>query len=341
MGRVRIAFWGAAHVHTGTYMQEISRVAEAENIGVYDSDPIRLHDISAKYSIKAFEKPEDLIAAAPDVVFVCTENAKHIEAFRVLAEAGIDVISEKPLAVSFADLAEMLRTAAEKDIRLMTTFPNRYISAYRHLQDAYSDGSLGKILGIKATNKGAMPGSWFVDPALSGGGCIIDHTVHVADLVNNMLGTIPVSVEAFRTSGLYDGLPVEDAALVHIIYPDDMHVVLDASWSRMPSFPYGRDLTMHVVGSRESASIDYFAESDMVYSMNANKAELSFYGEDKDLMMLEDLVDCYLSGREFPITGRAGARSAVVALAALISAEEGHPVKLQDVVPEDLMELMK
>jgi predicted dehydrogenase len=222
----------------------------------------------------------------------------------------------------------------------MTAFPNRYIHSFVSLKKAYEENQFGEILGIKATNKGEMPGSWFVDKSLSGGGCIIDHTVHVADLLNTLFDSMPLSVQAFGEHRLYPGLEVEDVALVTLRYPNGVKVSLDSSWSRMHSYPYSRDLTLHIVGTKDCCRINYFAESYQIYSADANKALLHYYGEDKDQKMIDDLIDCYQQQRVFPITGLQGCKSALVAIAALKSTELTRTVFLSEIITPELKEFL-
>lgn len=330
--KVRVGILGTSHVHTPTYLRCLTtgkNAARVEIAGIYDNGDGRARAMALEKGLPILGSPQEVLAQRPDFAMICTENARHIEMFRHAAEAGVDVLCEKPLATTAEDMDEMLRTSQERGIKLMTTFPNRYIHSYRSAKAAYDAGRLGKLLGVRATNKGEMPGGWFVDPALSGGGCIIDHTVHVADLINHLLGEMPVSVRASSAQRLYDGLAVEDVALVSFVYASGTFVTLDASWSRTKAFPYARDLTLQLVGERASANVHYFAESNEVFSENSGTF-WSYCGEDKDLLMLEDVVNCYQEGRDFPITGLDGYRSTMVALAAYRSAAEAREVRIEE-----------
>lgn len=340
MRKIKIGILGIAHVHSETYVQCILRNSTASIVSIFDSDASRLEAIHTTYNVPTSTTAQEVLALQPDFVLICTENTKHLEMVRLAAQSGIDVICEKPLAASVDDLEEMLLLAKKHTISLMTAFPNRYIHAFEKLRQSYNAGSFGDILGIKATNKGEMPGSWFIDKELSGGGCIIDHTVHVADLLNHLFDSLPISVHAFADRRLYPGLEVEDVALVSFTYPNGISVSLDSSWSRMPSFPYARDLTLHVVGTEDCCSVNYFAESYKVYSQDANKASLHYYGEDKDQKMIDHLISCYQQGKVFPITGICGCKSSLVAIAALRSVELGRTVLLSEIITPELKELL-
>lgn len=329
MNRVRIGMLGTSHVHAITYAKRLAIHPQVELMGICDNDGGAVAEFARQKGIRIFNDPSCLLAERPQVVFICTENTRHIGMFRAAAAAKVDVICEKPIATTVEELREMVDTAKKNGIRLMTTFPNRYIHSYRRACREYAEGKIGDLLGVKATNKGEMVGGWFVDPTLSGGGCMIDHTVHVADLMNHMLGCAPVSVRASCAHRLYPELQVEDVALVSFQYENGVFVTLNSSWSHIPSFPYARDLTMHIIGSKGSLMVDYFAEVNRCYPLEG-RAYWSYDGEDKDQMMIDDLVACYQNHTAFDITGEDGFNSAMVALAAYRSARENRTVRISE-----------
>ena len=60
-----------------------------------------------------------------------------------------------------------------------------------------------------------MPGGWFVDPALSGGGAVLDHTVHVIDVLRWLWGVEVTEIYAeIGDSLLHPGLGIDDAGLL-------------------------------------------------------------------------------------------------------------------------------
>src|SRR5947209_6613557 len=69
----------------------------------------------------------------------------------------------------------------------MTAFPCRYSPVMQKLKAMIDSGSAGKVLAFRGTNRGRNPGGWFIDRQLSGGGAMIDHTVHVTDLMRWLL----------------------------------------------------------------------------------------------------------------------------------------------------------
>lgn len=325
MRKIRFCFLSVAHVHTPTYVHCLKRNSDAEIIGFYDDVPARARIFAEKNAIEYFDDPAALFEKGPDVALVCSENMKRARWVTLAAENGVDILCEKPLGANREDIENMIDVCRAHGVKLMTAMCNRYIHSFREAAQAVRDGKIGRLLAVFASNKGTMPGGWFTDRTLSGGGCVIDHTVHVADMMNDLLGALPETVYAQAGHNLFE-MDVEDCAVVTMRYPGDILVTLDASWSRTPCFPYGRDLTMRFVGTHGSIFVDYFAESNRLYA--PGKRIFNYYGEDKDQMMMDELVACRQSGREFSISGLAGRDCALVAEAAYRSIEAGGPVML-------------
>lgn len=325
MRKVRVGILSTAHVHTGTYAQCLKRNPGVEFVGVHDDLAERGQAFARKYDLTFWPDAVSLLRQQLDVALVCSENRKHARWVHLAAEAGVDVLCEKPLGVERADMEQMITFCQAHKVKLMTAMCNRYIHSFQEAAQAVRDGKIGKLTAVLASNKGTMPGGWFTQKELSGGGCVIDHTVHVADLMNWLLGSLPLEVYAQAGHQLFE-MDVEDCAVVTMRYPDDVLVTLDASWSRTAHFPYGRDLTLRFIGTRGSIEVDYFAEHNRVYA--PDERIYSYYGEDKDQMMVDELVECYQTGRAFPIRGEDGMRCALVAEAAYRSLQEQKPILL-------------
>lgn len=155
----------------------------------------------------------------------------------------------------------------------------------------------------------------------------MDHSTHVADLMNWIIEARPVKVYATASRRLHD-IPVEDTAVMKIWYENGVFVTLDASWSRMEYLPYDRDLTLTFVGTEGTIDIDYFAQSHRLYTKSSGRGQLSYFGDNKDELLIDDFIRCIRSGDPVPISGEDGWKSTVVALKAFESLEKGSAVNI-------------
>ncbi len=317
-----------AHMHGWSYASAVSRGPDTTLVAVADPDAGRLEKARAKHEPPlATPDPHELLAR-PDVdaVIICSENAHHAEHAVAAAEAGKHILCEKPLATNADDAARMVAAAAARDVRLMTAFPCRFHPAARRTHAAIESGSVGRVLAVNGTNHGKNPGGWFVDPALSGGGAITDHTVHVVDLLRWMTGQDVEDVYAESTS--FDAsLPCEDGAILSLRFQDFI-ATLDASWSRPPSNPVWGDVTLEVIGDGGVLSMDLFAQELTVVTERDRRVAHENWGDDMDRGLVRAFVECVRDDGEPAVTGVDGLRTVEVVEAAYRSVRSGRPERV-------------
>ncbi|MBE1444492.1 Gfo/Idh/MocA family protein [Paenibacillus sp. OAS669] len=330
--KVKLGMISFAHSHGRSYFRELVSMPDVDIVGISDESRTRVQPILDSYGIPYFEDYHDLLAMEQlDAVVICSENVHHARITITAAKAGKHVICEKPLGTTVEEMKAMIRACEENGVRLMTAFPCRYLPAVVEAKEAVDRGDIGEIVAIKGTNRGSMPGSWFVDPALSGGGAVLDHTVHVMDLMRWFLGSEPDRVYA-EMGTLFHELPVEDAGMVHVTFTNGAVAVLDTSWSRSKSFPFWGDVTMEIIGTNGTISVDAFGQKNEVYNNDAGKAQWSHWGDRMDAYMLKDFVRTIKENGSVPISGDDGMRSAAVALAAYESVKRKASVAMSEIM---------
>lgn len=182
-------------------------------------------------------------------------------------------------------------------------------------------------MAIRGTNRGKMPGGWFIDRELAGGGAVMDHTVHVVDAVRWLLGREFISVYAEVDSRIW-GIPLDDCGMLSLELEGGIIMTQDPSWSRPKSFPTWGDVTLEFVGTEGVIYLDAFAENFLVYDDGQGQILQEFYGGDMDYGLIKDFVAAVAEDREPSITGWDGLKALEVTLAAYESARRGQPVRL-------------
>ncbi|MCA1947810.1 MAG: Gfo/Idh/MocA family oxidoreductase [Armatimonadetes bacterium] len=321
---VGIGFLSVAHMHSHGYAAGLRRLPEVEIRGVWDDDADRARSFAESLGVRVFESPGALVAEC-DGLIVTSENLRHVEMVEHAALAGKPVLCEKPLVASETDARRLEQVLRKSNIPLMTAFPCRYASAFGALRRRYQAGELGKALAVCATNHGTCPFGWFVDPSKSGGGAMIDHVVHVADLLWVLLGEEPASVFAQTGNRMY-GQTWEDTAMLTLGYPSGLFATIDSSWSRPETFKTWGDVTMTIVCERGVLEMDMFAQEIGHYRKGGTTYGVAFYGSDMDAGLVEDFVRVVRGEIPPPIPAEDGLRAAKIALAGYRSVAEGRPV---------------
>lgn len=324
---VKIGIMSFAHLHAFSYAACVNEIPETVLVGVADDDPNRGKEMAEKFNTKFFPSCQALLEQDIDAVIITPENFKHKELTLLAAEAGKHVLCEKPIAPTLADARAMIDGCRRHNVKLMTAFPCRYSPAMARMKDAVNAGQIGDVLAMKGTNRGRMPGGWFTELEKSGGGAVIDHTVHVADLMRWMLRSEPVEVYAEISSLMYHE-NYDDVGELTITFDNGVFATLDTSWSRPKSFPYWGDVMLDVVGTSGVVSMDMFAQRMVRYDDESMKVNWVHWGDNIDYALIKDFAASVAEDRPVSITGDDGMKAVEVALAAYKSRDTGAPVKL-------------
>lgn len=298
-----------------------------EFVGIADDDSSRATKVAKELGVKAFAKYEDLLATDVQGIIVCSENFNHRKHVVVAAQHGKHSMCEKPLATTVEDAEAMIEVCRRAGVKLQTAFPCRFHPAFIRLKQAVKAGELGKILAVKGTNQGQCPFGWFVDKKLAGGGAVIDHTVHVVDLLRCMTGAEPVRVYAEIDNRMF-GKDFDDTGVLSIDFSNGMFVTLDASWSRPKSFPTWGNVTMEVTGTEGIAAMDMFAQKIDAFCDKPMGHRYEYWGDNIDLALVASFARAIGEDKPVAVSGDDGAKALAVALGAYESAKTGKPVEL-------------
>ncbi len=341
MRRLRVGLASFAHVHASGYARllaqrpDVDLVASDPDVRGEDDGQARGSELAAELGVRHVAGYDELFAQDLDAVVVCTENSRHRVVVEQAAAAGVHVLCEKPLATTLEDAAAMRAACDRAGVVLMTAYPVRFHPGFRKLRESVRRGDLGRVLAITGTNNGQAPIAsrrWFVDPDLAGGGALMDHTVHLADLLDDLLDHQPRSVYAQVNRIVHAAdVEVETGGLVALTYPDGVVATIDCSWSAPASYPGWGGLTLTVEGERGSVTLDAFAERLEVFDDQAGGLRWQPYGADLDALMLQEFLGAVREERVPQPDGGVGYRTLQVVRAAYASAASGRSVQLEGV----------
>jgi predicted dehydrogenase len=252
----RLAVIGAGGI-AGAYVDIVAGSDELEAVVVADVRLPAASALAGRMGCAAVETAEEVLAFEADAVVLCTPPVTHLELARFFFDHGVAVLSEKPLAIDRHAAASMAAAAAEAGALLGMATKFRFCADVVAARDLLADGSLGRLRLVENafTSRVDMGSRWNSDPAISGGGVIVDNGTHSVDLVRFVAGPVAevLAVESARP----DGFVVEDTVTLHLHTEDDVDATVDLSWSIDKSLSdflhlYGTEGEARV-GWRESA----------------------------------------------------------------------------------------
>ena len=330
---IKIGILSLAHHHGEAYISNLRRMEGVELLGVADDDRSRAEKIAGQNEARFFPSYEALLEAKPDGVIVCTENNRHRPLVEMAAARGVHVLCEKPIATTLEDARAIVDACDQAGVLLMTAFPLRFSAPLLEIKARLDNGDLGDIYCFNGTNQGELPTkhrAWFVDPELAGGGAIMDHTVHLVDIMRWLTGSEVETMYA-RSNRIFhaEEVEVETGALEMLTLENGVFATIDASWSRPQYWPTWGGLTFEMVTQRGAVIVDAFRQNLNVYRHDWQRSNWAYWGSDMNHAMVSDVIAAIRENRPPRVTGMDGLRAVEAALAAYESDRTGQTVQVK------------
>ena len=245
---MKIGIISFAHGHAYSYAAALKNDPGVEFIGLFDEDAERGKKAAQQFDTTFYPSYEELLGTDVDAVIVTSENVKHTEHVTAAAQAKKHVLCEKPIAATVDDAQTIIDVCEQNEVILQVAFPVRFSTPVQRAKEMIAQGELGDIQAVKATNRGTNPGDWFINHKLSGGGAVLDHTVHVVDLLRWFMGAEVKEVYA-EIGTHFSEDDIDDSGMLSMEFTNGVVATLDCSWSRNDTYPTWGDVTMEIIGT--------------------------------------------------------------------------------------------
>jgi predicted dehydrogenase len=202
---------------------------------------------------------DELLGLQLDGLVIATPSALHASQAQAALQSGMAVFCQKPLGRCARETAMVVDAARKADRLLGVDFCYRNTRAMAALRELVQGGELGEVYAADLVfhNAYGPDKPWFHDPALAGGGCVMDLGIHLVDLALWMFDTPVVDRVSSRLFARGRRLPcnpavIEDHAVAQLDLACGQVVRLACSWS----LPAGRDAVIEATfyGTRGAAA---------------------------------------------------------------------------------------
>jgi predicted dehydrogenase len=172
-------------------------------VAVADPNPQRRERAAALLpGARLYEEAADLLAAeAPDAVDVATPPAWHAALAAAAAQAGCHVLCEKPLATTRGGYERLVRAARRAGVAVFTVHNWKHCAQFASATALLAEGAIGRLVDVRletvrAGCAASVGPAWRQNPALAGGGILVDHGWHAFYLLAGLAGRRPTRVSA-------------------------------------------------------------------------------------------------------------------------------------------------
>ena len=231
MNQVRYGIIGLGN-QGSSYALKIFDAGKAENAvltAMCDINEAKIENVKAKTTNKDAvyftDYKEMLDSGLCDAVLIEVPHYSHPEMVEECLKRNIHVICEKPAGVYTKQVREM-NAASEKSGALFgMMFNQRTNCLYRKMREIVMEGGIGELQRVNwiitdwyRTQQYYDSGSWRATWEGEGGGVLINQCPHQIDLVQWVVGEMPVSVNGFCQYGKWHDIEVEDEVTAYFRY---------------------------------------------------------------------------------------------------------------------------
>ena len=218
MSKFKVGIVGCGNIFP-MHAVPVTQLDNTELVAVCDIKEDRAKDKAEEFGCKYYFDYEKMMAEEDlDTVHICTPHYMHPPIAIAAAEAGINILTEKPMSIELEDAQKMVDTAEENEVTLGVIFQNRYNPGSKLVKNALESGELGEILSGKLAvtwdrsdeyySKSDWKGTWDKE----GGGVLIDQAIHTMDLMRWFVNDEIDYIDATISNRAHEIIEVEDAA---------------------------------------------------------------------------------------------------------------------------------
>jgi predicted dehydrogenase len=214
--------------------------------GLYARNVERGRAAAEPYGCPVYDSVDALVSEV-EIADICLPTTLHQSTVRQAAEAGCQIVCEKPLALDYGEGEAIFRDCDQAKVRIFLAMVVRFFPAYRAAWERVSSGALGQVEQIALKRVVSPPppdGSWFLDDRLSGG-VLCDLLIHDIDYAMWVAGKV-TKVDARR-----EGQGRSQYGYINLEHAGGASSRIEGGWVESG----GLQTTIDIVGSREKLQI--------------------------------------------------------------------------------------
>lgn len=317
-------------------------VAVCDVVPEHMEEVLAKHDLQNDTRIKRYTDYKKLVEENElDLVGIATESGIHAEIALYCIEHNINVIIEKPMAMSIEDADKIIKLSEEKGVKVSACHQNRFNIAVQEMRKALEAGRFGKLshgsIHVRWNRnenyytQAPWRGTWSQD-----GGALMNQCIHGIDLLRWMLGNEIDEVYGVTKQQFHDYLEAEDIGMAVVKFKNGAVATIEGTTNVYPQnleetlYLFGETGTVKL-GGKSTNNIDVWNFADETEEDQANKgleeATSNVYGNGHT-SLYADVIDAIENDRAPYVDAYAGRNALELVLAIYKSQKEGKAVKL-------------
>ena len=256
---VRVAVVGAGSIAQVAHLPVLRKIAGVEIAAICDNDLSKAQAVGARFDVReAYDDIEEVLKySRPDAVVICTPNHLHEIHVAAALSAGVHVLCERPLSLSYEGVERVLKAAERYGKRVMVGMNHRFRTDVQGVRGFLAGGELGMIDMIRGGWFTFQPTAarqqlgWRLRRAEAGGGAMLDLGLPLIDLGLWLAGwPIPKRITAHLVGGGRE--TVEEMGMALIVCENGLSIGVAVSWRHLGR---GERFWFEMVGKKGTADI--------------------------------------------------------------------------------------
>lgn len=317
-------------------------VAVCDIVPEHMEEVLSKHDLQNDTTIKRYVDYKKMIEENQiDLVGIATESGLHAEIALFCIEKGINVIIEKPMAMSIEDANKIIEASEAKGVKVSACHQNRFNIAVQEMRKALEAGRFGRLshgsIHVRWNRnknyyeQAPWRGTWAQD-----GGALMNQCIHGIDLLRWMMGDEIDEVYGATRQQFHDYLEAEDIGMAVVKFKNGAIATIEGTTNVYPQnleetlYLFGENGTVKL-GGKSTNNIDVWNFADETESDQKNKgleeATSNVYGNGHT-SLYADVIDAIENDRAPYVDAYAGKNALELVLAIYKSQKEQKAVKL-------------
>lgn len=317
-----------------------------EIVAVCDVEEGQMNTIMEKFHLRDVKKYVDYKEMIEkeniELISICTKSGKHGQIALDCIDRGVNLIIEKPIALSLDEADKIIKKSQEKNIKVSACHQNRFNKSILKIREAIEKERFGKLLhgaahirwnrGENYYKQAPWRGTWEED-----GGTLMNQCIHNIDLLRWIMGDEIIEVVGMTDNLMHDFIDAEDLGIALIKFANGSYGIIEGT---INVFPENLEETLYIFGEKGTVkaggkSVKQIEEWRFADNLDNPEEIKDQYGQNSQgpynfslNLLYADVIDSIISDRQPYITAEDGRKALELVLAIYKSAAEGKSVKL-------------
>ncbi len=340
MKKLRFGLIGCGRI-SKNHFDAIAQISEAEYVACCDVVPERAEEAAQNYEISGVyaDYKEMLRKEHLDAVSICTPSGLHPEIGIAVAEHKINVVTEKPMALSIQSADELINACDTHKVKLFVVKQNRLNATMQLLKKAIDKGRFGQIYLAQSNVFWQRPQSYYDSAPWRGtwaldGGAFLNQASHYVDAMSWLLGNVDSVCGV--TATMARNIQAEDTGCAILHFSSGAIATINVT---MLAFPKNFEGSITILGEKGTVKIggvainkfekwefeEYDDDDRVITESNYQPPNVYGFGH---LPYYQNVVHSLLGKAEPNTDGRDGRKSLEIVQAIYQSSKEGIGIKL-------------